>query len=136
MVDAAGKFSSTPTRPRTSPASRFASDVTVKRQQGVTAVIGHLAAGLDTCPLCGTKAGPEQRARFGRNIFHISVNDESGVLCAALLERGFHEKTAFSSPPLNRHFDSVLRSACDCRVRAGLYVLGRFQRLRRCPSEI
>jgi hypothetical protein len=34
-------------------------EVTVERQ-GTTVLVGNVAAGFDTCPLCGNKLAPEQ----------------------------------------------------------------------------
>jgi len=42
------------------PASRTVrTEVTVERQ-GTTVLAGNVAAGFDTCPLCGSKLAPEQ----------------------------------------------------------------------------
>ena len=52
-------------------------EVTVERRQGVAVVTGHLVAGLDTCPLCGTKLAPEQMEQARLGLPRESISKES-----------------------------------------------------------
>jgi hypothetical protein len=52
-------------------------EVTVE-QQGMTLLVGGAAAGMDTCPLCGSKLAPAQAEQVSGRLLKGSISQGTG----------------------------------------------------------